>query len=118
MIEGARETMVREIRSYPAKPGQQYYEISPDTARVGQTRPPILRNFSGSRQTPPNAATDWTGDEISQGADKSGHLRTGDERRCSPDPVKPGHMRPRQDEAWVERSERRGSEKNVNRCSS
>src|SRR5580700_9630486 len=45
MMPGRGETMVREIRPDPAKPGQQYYEIFRDAAKRRQTPPPVLRDF-------------------------------------------------------------------------
>src|SRR5580700_9630487 len=47
-----------EVCSHDAGPGRN--DGSRNPARSGQTRPAVLRDFSGRRQTPPNAATSIT----------------------------------------------------------
>jgi hypothetical protein len=115
MIEGARETMVREIRPYPAKPGQQYYEISSDAARVGQTRPPILRNFSGSRQTPPRTGRATKSPRARTKPDICGQVMREDVLQIRSNPAICGHDKTRR--GWSAASGE-VQKKNVDRCSS
>jgi hypothetical protein len=130
MTGAGRKTMLRVNLPNPANSGHgkagDGWRVSggeprglPKTAKHGQFRPAVLRDFSRSRQTPSNAASSitrvlwkpprWIGDR-----ERCGHgPTTSPEKR--PNPAKCGHDKTGH---WWSATSRTVQKKNVDRCSS